>query len=233
MFSGINRAIATLRRDLEDATLDDTHLSWSSDRDGTLGTGHLVDSASMSVGTHQVTLKATDSDGQTDTVTIVVNVVDNQETSDPKRGIKALLARHPLVSFFVMAYAFSWIVWAPWVLSEDGAKVLPPALSVPTSRLLLAGGILAGPTLSAFIMTATTEGRSGVRRLLGRLVLWRVSLRWYLFALLGVPLIMVVGTMIYSGSCRTLGPSVVLPTCLAIWPSTSSWWSWEDRCSRK
>ena len=57
----------------------------------------------------------------------------------PQRGIKALLARHPLVSFFVMAYAFSWIVWAPWVLGEDGAKVLPPALSVPTSRLLLAG----------------------------------------------------------------------------------------------
>ena len=62
----------------------------------------------------------------------------------PQRGIKALLARHPLVSFFVMAYAFSWIVWAPWVLGEDGAKVLPPGLSVPTSRLLLAGGILAG-----------------------------------------------------------------------------------------
>jgi uncharacterized protein len=93
----------------------------------------------------------------------------------PQRGLKALLARHPLVSFFVMAYAFSWIVWAPWVLGEDGANVLPPALSVPTSRLLLTGGILAGPTLSAFIMTATTEGREGVRRLLGRVVLWRVG----------------------------------------------------------
>jgi hypothetical protein len=89
----------------------------------------------------------------------------------PRRGIKALLARYPLVSFFVMAYAFSWIVWAPWVLGEDGTNVLLPALSVPSSaaRLLVAGGILAGPTLSAFIMTATTEGREGVRRLLGRL----------------------------------------------------------------
>jgi uncharacterized protein len=93
----------------------------------------------------------------------------------PQRGLKALLARYPLISFFVMAYAFSWIVWAPWVLGEDGANVLPPALSVPTSRLLLTGGILAGPTLSAFIMTATTEGREGVRRLLGRVVLWRVA----------------------------------------------------------
>ena len=125
----------------------------------------------------------------------------------PQRGIKALLARYPLVSFFVMAYAFSWIVWSPWVLGEDGANVLPPALSVPSAaaRLLLAGGILAGPTLSAFIMTATTEGREGVRRLLGRLVLWRVGFRWYLFALIGVPLIMLLGTMVYSMSLPNLG----------------------------
>src|SRR5918996_4188966 len=97
------------------------------------------------------------------------------QPTTPQRGLKAVLARHPLVSFFFMAYAFSWIVWAPWVLGEDGASLLPPALSVPsaaaTARLLVAGGILAGPTLSAFIMTATTEGREGVRRLLGRLVL--------------------------------------------------------------
>jgi membrane protease YdiL (CAAX protease family) len=134
----------------------------------------------------------------------------------PHRGIKALLARYPLVSFFGMAYAFSWIVWAPWVLGEDGANVLPAALSVPSAsaRLLLAGGILAGPTLSAFIMTATTEGREGVRRLLGRLVLWRVGFRWYLFALLGVPLIMILGTMVYSMSLPNLaalgGPSYLL-----------------------
>jgi uncharacterized protein len=37
------------------------------------------------------------------------------------------------------------------------------------------------------------------------LVLWRVGLRWYLFSLLGVPLIMMVGTMIYSGELPNLG----------------------------
>jgi CAAX protease family protein len=132
---------------------------------------------------------------------------------------QGVLARYPLVSFFVMAYVFSWIVWLPWVLGEDGARVLPPGLSVPTSaaRLLLAAGILAGPSLSAFIMTATTEGREGVRRLLGRLVLWRVGIPWYLFSLLGVPLIMLLGTMIYSGDMPNLaalgGPSY-LPSYL-------------------
>jgi uncharacterized protein len=37
------------------------------------------------------------------------------------------------------------------------------------------------------------------------LVLWRVGIRWYLFALIGVPLIMLLGTMIYSGDLPDLG----------------------------
>jgi membrane protease YdiL (CAAX protease family) len=123
----------------------------------------------------------------------------------PASARQSVLARHPLVSFFVMAYAFSWIVWAPWVLGEDGAGLLPINISQTASGYLNATSILAGPTLAAFIMTATTEGREGVRRLLGRYVLWRVGLRWYLFALLGIPLIMVLGTMVYSMELPNLG----------------------------
>jgi len=79
----------------------------------------------------------------------------------PQRGLKAVLARHPLVSFFVMAYAFSWIVWSPWVLGGDGAGLLPIKISQTASGYLNVTAILAGPTLAAFIMTATTEGRAG------------------------------------------------------------------------
>jgi uncharacterized protein len=132
----------------------------------------------------------------------------------PQRGIKALLARYPLGSFFVMTYAFTWLVWSPWVLGQDGAGLLPINISQTASGYLNATAILAGPTLSAFIMTATTEGREGVRRLLGRLVLWRVGIQWYLFALLGVPLIMLLGTMVYSMELPNLaalgGPSYLL-----------------------
>src|SRR5215212_8802794 len=56
------------------------------------------------------------------------------------------------------------------------------------------------------------EGR--LRRLLGRYVLWRVGIGWYLFALLGVPLIMLLGTVVVSGDLPNLGalggPSYVL-----------------------
>jgi CAAX protease family protein len=125
--------------------------------------------------------------------------------AQPASARQGLLASHPLVAFFVMAYAFSWVVWSPWVLGEEGAGLLPINISQTASGYLNAAAILAGPTLAAFIMTATTEGRAGVRRLLGRLVLWRVGLRWYLFALVGVPLIMLVGVMVYSMDLPNLG----------------------------
>ena len=131
----------------------------------------------------------------------------------PASAQRGLLARHPLISFFVMAYAFSWIAWSPWVLSEEGVGLLPFELSGATSGLLSAAAILLGPTLSAFIMTGVTEGRAGVRRLLHRIVLWRVGLRWYLFALIGIPLVMVLGTVILPeglASLLGLGPGYVL-----------------------
>ena len=126
---------------------------------------------------------------------------------------RSLLARHPLISFFVMAYAFSWIVWSPWVLSEEGVGLLPFELSGAAAGLLNAFAILLGPTLSGFIMTGITEGREGIRRLLRRFVLWRVGLRWYLFALIGIPVVMALGTVILPGGLASLlglGPGYVL-----------------------
>jgi uncharacterized protein len=131
----------------------------------------------------------------------------------PASAQRGLLARHPLISFFVMAYAFSWIAWSPWVLSEEGVGLLPFELSGATSGLLSAAAILLGPTLSAFIMTGITEGRAGIRRWLGRIVLWRVGLRWYLFALVGIPVVMALGTVILPEGLAALlglGPGYVL-----------------------
>jgi CAAX protease family protein len=44
-----------------------------------------------------------------------------------------------------------------------------------------------GPPLAAIIVVAATDGRAGVRALLGRLLHWRVGVGWYVFALLWRP----------------------------------------------
>jgi membrane protease YdiL (CAAX protease family) len=125
--------------------------------------------------------------------------------AQPTAARQSLFLRYPLTCFFVMAYAFSWIVWSPWVLGQDGAGLLPIRIPPTLSGYLNAAAILLGPTLAALIMTAANEGKAGVRRLLSRLVLWRVGIQWYVFALLGIPLIMLLGTMVYARDLPNLG----------------------------
>jgi len=117
----------------------------------------------------------------------------------PSAARENLLARHPLVFYFIIAYAFSWLAEMPLLLSKDGAGLL----SYRSPLGLYASITIAtfvGPFLSAFIMTGITEGREGGGRLLRRLVLWRVGLRWYLFALIGLPAIMVLSVIFLPGA---------------------------------
>ncbi|HKA10593.1 MAG TPA: CPBP family intramembrane glutamic endopeptidase [Candidatus Dormibacteraeota bacterium] len=117
----------------------------------------------------------------------------------PRKDIKALLARHPLVFYFIIAYAFSWLAWMPLVLSEDGAGILSYRSPIGFYATLAIASFV-GPFLSAFIMTSITEGRIGIGRLLRQLVLWPVGLRWYLFALIGLPAIMVLSVIFLPGA---------------------------------
>jgi membrane protease YdiL (CAAX protease family) len=76
------------------------------------------------------------------------------------------------------------------------------SLSDDVVRLLAIAGLL-GPILSGFIMTAATEGRPGIGRLLRRMVCCRVGVRWYLFALLGLPAAMALSTFIRPGALES------------------------------
>jgi len=111
-----------------------------------------------------------------------------------------VLARHPLVFYFIFAYAFTWLVaWMPLVLSEDGAGLLSYHWPLGLYATIAIASFV-GPFLSAFIMTGITEGREGVGRLLRQLVLWRVSFKWYLFALIGLPAILVLSVIFLPGA---------------------------------
>jgi hypothetical protein len=77
-----------------------------------------------------------------------------------------LLARHPLISFFVMAYAGTWLVTVPVALSANGVGLLPFCIPEGSVFFVSAAWVFLGPTLAAFIMTGTTEGRASIRRLL-------------------------------------------------------------------
>ena len=131
-----------------------------------------------------------------------------EATSRPASPPGGPLARHPLASFFVLAYALTWLAWSPWFLSEAGVGLLPYDGGEFSTFVNLVGLVL-GPTLSAFIVTGATEGRGGIRRLLHRIVLWRVGLGWYLFVFLGIPAIRVLSTLLMPGAPASFDAAAV------------------------
>ena len=72
--------------------------------------------------------------------------------------MKSIMKKYPLVSYFVLAYLLSWLLWVPLAIVNNISEV-PEAL-----MLLLFVGIW-GPTVAGFIMTRVVDGREGVSRL--------------------------------------------------------------------
>ena len=50
------------------------------------------------------------------------------------------------------------------------------------------------PAIAAFILVVCNDGIVGLRRFLGRALLWRCSVAWYAFLIIGIPLIFIGGS---------------------------------------
>ena len=77
----------------------------------------------------------------------------------------SVVRRHPIVTFFVLAYAISW-----GFLPIESVRFMP-----------------GGPFIAALIVIPLTQGLAGLRELASRMIRWRVGWIWYVAAI-GVPL---------------------------------------------
>ena len=102
-----------------------------------------------------------------------------------------LLRRYPLPSYFLIAYAFT-AAYDLLVVAR-----FPDGPTFPRDF---------GPSLAALVLTAAIAGKPGLTRLLRRLVLWRVPVGWYLFVLLGLPAIYVLGILLVPGALASFTP---------------------------
>lgn len=107
-------------------------------------------------------------------------------------GLLGVLRRFPVTSYFVIALALSWIVVIVWVVAE-----------LPTTAITIVL-ITLGPFIAAFLMQAALNGRSGVVHLLRRMVRANVSWIWYAVAIVGIPLVFVLGTIVLPGALASM-----------------------------
>src|SRR5260370_9384677 len=92
-----------------------------------------------------------------------------------------------LLKFFFLSYAVTWACFITVVRISHGPAPTAPALALVRGFLLLLGPFAL--SLVALGITASGEGRPGVRALLRRVVQWQVDTRWYLFAIGYLPVI--------------------------------------------
>lgn len=102
-----------------------------------------------------------------------------RDGTEPRRRRLSWLVKHPLVTFFVLAYVFSWWSWIPYAMG---------AFSNPIVGF--------GPFLAAIVVLLATHGKAGLVSLLHRMGRWRVGLRWYAVALMLPAVLAATATML-------------------------------------
>ena len=89
----------------------------------------------------------------------------------------SLVKRHPLITFFVLAYALAWIIESPLVFLRDSITDAQGQVFY-----ILSANVV---SVVAIVLTAIVLGRGTLCKLLGRLLIWRVNPLWYLVVVLG------------------------------------------------
>ena len=118
-----------------------------------------------------------------------------------------LMRRHPLVTFFLLAYGLTWAIQIP-----------------------VAAGVLEGsgwravtwvPAIAALLAAALTGARGALRELGSRLVRWRVGWQWYLVVILGPAAFSLAVAGVYTllgGSWSEAAPPALLEGALLFLP---------------
>lgn len=104
------------------------------------------------------------------------------------------IARYRLITFFVLAFLFSWY---PWIIALFRGRTSGP------NPL--------GPLIAALLVAGIADGWPGVRELLGRIVRGRIGLRWYI-VIFGLPVVMCASAIALMAAS---GRPVQLPSAAA------------------
>jgi membrane protease YdiL (CAAX protease family) len=110
--------------------------------------------------------------------------------------MRRLTKRYSVIVYFMLVYALAWSIWIP-------AGMLTESISLV---FVLVGAW--APTIAAITLSGYLYGWNGIRALLRHILVWRVGIQWYAFALLAAALIGLIAIMVFV----LLGGSAPQPT---------------------
>lgn len=108
------------------------------------------------------------------------------------KKIRPFVSKHAVLIYFALTFIITWgsiflvVGSIGFPISKEQIETAGPMVYV---------GMLLGPSIAGILMIGLVEGRSGFRSLFSRLGKWRVNIRWYLIALLLIPIIVI--TILY------------------------------------
>lgn len=114
--------------------------------------------------------------------------------------------RASFAMFVGLTFAITWLLWIPGVVVFGDQLSAASPFQVPGFVVLQTLGA-AGPSIAAWIVLRRSEGRQAIRRIGDRYRRWRVGLRWYVVAVLLVPVLQVA---VLAGDAM-IGADAVVP----------------------
>ena len=118
------------------------------------------------------------------------------------------MRQRDLIPFFAMAFLISWGILALYIFVPAPMGRWFGNLTGEHPLFYLA---VYAPAIAAVLLVLYRHGIDGTRRFLARLLLWRASIYWYVFLIVGVPLVFYAaalfkdGTLSLGGATRLSG----------------------------
>ena len=90
----------------------------------------------------------------------------------------------PLTLYLLVTFGSAWLIWLPLLIAE----YLRLSLPVPSVVFITLGSF--APSIAALFLTWRYSGGTELRKLLGLALVWRVSPIWYVLAIVGPAMVM-------------------------------------------
>ena len=95
------------------------------------------------------------------------------------------------IPFLLISFGLAWGILGLYIFLPERMKAVFGQLTGNHPLFFLA---VYAPAIAAFALVASKAGLAGLRRFLGRALLWRCGAAWYAFLIMGLPLIFIGGS---------------------------------------